>query len=384
MLNTTGARLSAALLGYVTLVIALLTLNPFYLALPKQIQFSLHTSPGDVLANIMLFLPIGFLYRLTSRRGGASLAGAGISVGIETLQLFIPARTASVMDIASNALGAGLGAIIHDLLSKHIEITSNTVGRLRLETPLMGFVYLLVPLLWVNSLALGESSDRWILTTLIGVCGAIMLSDVYRQWWKHARFKSAVYAALSAGTWFLVGSGPNLLRIFPTLMIGIGVTLLTAALTFISRPFTDRRFEHTTLKRVLPFFALYIFLAAVWYPLRPFEVWHGTLGFTSRLADTSLQDIYPRIEYLTAFTVLGYLSAEWRGRSEIPLARDLPRLIAIATGCALALEFLVGFQTGSGASLIRAILAAVSALFGGAIYHLLRDHVRFLLRNNTR
>jgi len=383
MLKSTGARLSAALLGYVTLVIVLLTLNPFYLALPRQIHFSLQTTPGDLLANIMLFLPIGFLYRLTSRRRGAFWVGASISAVIETLQLFIPARTASVMDIASNALGAGVGALLYDLLSKRLEITSTTVGRLRLETPLMGFVYLLIPLLWVNSLATDETPSRWILTVLIGICGAIILSDVYRQWWLHTKLQPAIYSALTAGGWFLVGSGLNLLsQTFSTLMILAGITLLTFILTFVSNPSTDRRFEHATLKRILPFFAFYVFLTAVWNPLRPLGTWHGIFGFTSRFADTSLQGIYPRIEYVVAFTVLGYLTAEWRGRSEIPLARDLLRLFVIATGCAFALEFLVGFQAGSGASLIRAILAIVSAFFGGAIYHLLRDHIHFLLGNS--
>ena len=109
------------------------------------------------------------------------------------------------------------------------------------------------------SSAVGETPDRWILTILIGVCGAITLSDIYRQWWKDARLKSAIYAAITAGGWFLVGSGHNLLsHMISTLTIGAVITLLTAVLTFVSRPPTDRRFELTTLKRVLPFFALYI------------------------------------------------------------------------------------------------------------------------------
>ena len=37
MLKTTGSRLFAALLGYLTLVILLLTLNPFYMRLPRHI-----------------------------------------------------------------------------------------------------------------------------------------------------------------------------------------------------------------------------------------------------------------------------------------------------------------------------------------------------------
>jgi len=155
--------------------------------------------------------------------------------------------------------------------------------------------------------------------------------------------------------------------------------LLTAALTPLPRRSTDRRFERRTLIRLLPFFALYLLLSALWPLDRPLEAWHGVFGLTSRLEDTSLHGMNARIEYLVAFTVLGYLSAEWRGRSELPLMKDLPRLILTTTVTALTLEILVGFQSGAGASLVRFVMVIASALFGGLIYHLLRAHIRLLL-----
>jgi glycopeptide antibiotics resistance protein len=90
---------------------------------------------------------VGFLYRLTTKQAGAFLLGAGISFSIETIQLFIPARTPSIIDILANALGTWLGAILYALISARIVITQGMLGRLRLETPLMGLVYLLIPLL---------------------------------------------------------------------------------------------------------------------------------------------------------------------------------------------------------------------------------------------
>ncbi len=157
MLKTSASRLSAALLGYMTLIILLLTLNPFYFVLPEYIHVSFFTSINDVVANILLFMPIGFLYRLT---GGklryAFLTGALVSFGIETTQLFIPARTTSLMDFSCNTLGAGLGAFVYDQFSARISVSSGAARQLRLETPLMGMVYLLLPLLWMNGLALTE------------------------------------------------------------------------------------------------------------------------------------------------------------------------------------------------------------------------------------
>src|SRR5215208_2686180 len=156
MLKTTGARLFGTFLGYIFLVILLLTLNPFYLVLSAQVNFTFQTTLDNLVANILLFLPVGFFYRLATARRGAFLLGAGLSLSIETIQLFIPARTSSVMDILANAIGAGLGAVLHDLVSTRLVITPNLMGRLRLETPLMGLIYLLIPLLWIDGLALDE------------------------------------------------------------------------------------------------------------------------------------------------------------------------------------------------------------------------------------
>jgi VanZ family protein len=322
---------------------------------------------------------VGFLYRLTTKRGGAFWLGAGISFSIETIQLFIPVRTPSVIDILANALGAGLGAFVYDLISERIVITQGMLGRLRLETPLMGLIYLLIPLLWIDVLALEEAPSRWILTVLLSICGAIIFSNLFRHWWESTNLRSIGYASLAAGAWFVIGAGPIFLQPSPVLIIAVIVILLTAILTVLPRSFTDRRFERNTLKLLLPVFVLYLLLLSLLFPFSPFDNWHAMFGFTERITDRSSQSLYSRVEYLAAFTVLGYLIAEWRGRLELPLRQDRPRLFLIVTSIALFLEFLSGFQIGRGTSLIRLVLAATGALFGGLIYHLARAHIRFLL-----
>jgi glycopeptide antibiotics resistance protein len=378
-MTKTGTRLSAALLGYFTLIILLLTLNPFYLAEPDRINFAFHSSMKDLISNILLFIPLGFFYRLTTKQRGAILLGAVLSFSIETMQLFIPVRTPSIIDILANTLSAGLGAILHDVISTRLVISQDTVARLRLETPLMGLIYLLLPLLWANTLNLSNSPDRWLLTTLIGISGAIVLSELFRHWWHVVDYRISGYASFAAGVWFFLGAGPALIQQISLLAIGLGVMFLAAILTSRPKRSSERRFEQTTLKRMFPVFMLYIILLAFWEPTRPLTAWHWALGFTDKIAETSMQGLIPRIEYLVSFTVLGYLFAEWRGRSETPLIQDLPRLFLISIGFALALEFFVGFQIGPGTSLIRMAVAVISALFGGSIYHLLRAHIRFLL-----
>lgn len=379
MLKTTMSRLALALLGYVILTILFLTLNPFYLAIPHRIHIELATYPEDVIENVIMFLPVGFLYRLITKRRGAWLLGALISISIEIAQIFIPARTTSPTDVLNNTLGTGLGSLLYDLFSSRIALTPKVIGRLRLETPLMGFTYLLIPLLWVNGLALAESSQRWPLTFLIGVCGAIVFNDVYRHWLDEKGLRLTIYASLSTGVWFLFGAGISLLRPFPSIWIMLTVVLVTAIITIMPRRFSDRRFEHDTLKWLIPIFALYIILLALWPPDRPFTDWHGMFGLTNQIRDTEWHGLLPRIEYLVAFSILGYLTAEWRGRAELTVAQDLLRLLAVAGGSALVLEILVGFQAGMGASLMRFILVTTAALFGGVIYHFLRNHIRFLL-----
>jgi VanZ family protein len=379
MFKATGARLFGTLLGYVILIILLLTLNPFYFSRPEEIVFNFYTGRSNLINNILLFLPVGFLYRLTTKKRGAVVFGAGLSFSIEITQFFIPARTPSIPDILANAVGAGLGALFYDLLSTRIIITQGVLGRLRLETPLMGLIYLFVPLLWINMLALGEAPHRWLLSLLLGICGAIIFSNLFRHWSKTIDFRIVGFASLAAGSWFLIGAGPTLLPSIPILIIGLGVMVLTAMLTMVRQPSADRRYERNTLKLLLPVLVPYLLLLTLFFPLRPLGSWHAIFGFTDSMADTSLQSLYPRVEHLAAFTVLGYIIAEWRGRLELSLREDLPGLLLIAACFALALEFLSGFQSGRGASLVRLVLSVTGSLCGGTIYHMSRAHIRFLL-----
>ena len=378
--NRTGQRLAAAVLGYIVLLIFLLTWNPFYLAQPDNLNLSLHIGPRDAIRNIILFLPVGFLYRLTRGSGaGAILLGLGISAIAEVGQLFMPARTPSFIDLGMNTLGSWLGAILHDLFASRIAMSPRLVGNLALEVPLMGLLYLLVPLLWVNRLITDDLS-RWLLTGMIGACGAIVLSDTFQQWWGSPRFRSLGRVAIAAATWFLVGMGPSLISQprFGFMSLA-AITILTTSLAAIPRPASDHRFERATLIRLIPIFIMYLFFSALWPPFQPMQPWHGVFGLTDQPVVEDVRINFRLLEHLATFTVLGYIAAEWRGRAELSWRRDLPRLLIIATISTLILEGLIGFQSGPGASLLRAIIAIGGALFGGAIYHLQRDHVRFLL-----
>ena len=79
----------------------------------------------DVLANAIAYLPLGFLLALGLRPflrpvlsviAGALLA-AGISIGMESLQLFLPARIPSNIDVMANATGGLIGALAAPLFA---------------------------------------------------------------------------------------------------------------------------------------------------------------------------------------------------------------------------------------------------------------------------
>lgn len=77
-----------------------------------------YTAPFDLVVNMLAYLPFGFLWAtvlsVRLKPGAAfalaTLAGGLFSLGIETVQNFLPSRVPSNLDLACNSLGAFLGA----------------------------------------------------------------------------------------------------------------------------------------------------------------------------------------------------------------------------------------------------------------------------------
>ena len=111
----------------------------------------------------------------------------------------------------------------------------------------------------------------------------------------------------------------------------------------------ERRFEIDTLRRFLPVFCLYLVVAALWPPTRSIVPWHGALGFINRLNGAGVVDVLVLLEQVGGFTLFGYALAEWRGRRELSLAADLPRVVACAHVLSSSLELAQGVLSGPGA-----------------------------------
>lgn len=74
----------------------------------------------DLVTNVLAYLPLGFLWatllQTAERRWpgvlGAVLFGTFLSLGLETIQNYLPSRVPSNVDLACNALGTALGALL--------------------------------------------------------------------------------------------------------------------------------------------------------------------------------------------------------------------------------------------------------------------------------
>jgi glycopeptide antibiotics resistance protein len=118
-------RWSLKLLLASVLLVLICTLYPFNFAVGESnplkqvaIGFTNRTNLQDLLANVILFIPLGFsvasLLHSANLRSIDKLAivlstGAALSSMVELLQVFLPARTPTYSDVLTNVMGAGLG-----------------------------------------------------------------------------------------------------------------------------------------------------------------------------------------------------------------------------------------------------------------------------------
>lgn len=123
---TPRQRFLAARWGYVAVVLlATLTqlhFSPDLAAAGERLVRAFTPSLGwrdaiDGLRNTVLFAGLGAVWVVTSRSGNvraeirrATLVGLALSATVEGLQVFSPVRTASIVDVTTNTLGALLGA----------------------------------------------------------------------------------------------------------------------------------------------------------------------------------------------------------------------------------------------------------------------------------
>jgi hypothetical protein len=263
------------------------------------------------------------------------------------------------------------------------------VGRLSLELPLMGLLYLLMPLLWVGSLSLGDNPLRLWMLALPVAFGATLLGIVQRQHFAPARGISNVgMAAVAAGA-VLVGAFPALIRA-PAEVLIFAAFAAAGVLRHALRPphSGERRFEVPALRTALPFYLTYLAACA----LAPFTEPGSALGLSAAADSVALRpiEILRLLNAAAAFTLLGYMVAELRARDEQPFGASVRRILAWSAPIALATRMAGDLAVGQAASwapeagVLWVALTVGAALYGGWLYHLQRGHVRALIERYGR
>lgn len=385
----TAARLGFALLAYMLAVTVIITLLPFRFEWPSAWRLLLSGEPTDTVANVLLFVPLGFLFRLSMPNARslpaltAAAAGALLSTAIEAAQLFEPARNSSLVDIAANTFGALIGALGFQRVVTRPRLDGRLVGRLALELPLMGLVFLLVPLLWIDSLASQGERARILMTLMLGLFGAILLGGMQRAYFGPVRAVKPWHTAFFAAAWFLVGAFPVVpWRPLELLCCAAGITLLCGALGAARRdPAANRRFEVPLLKSATPFYAAYVALVVVYPLVGNVGDWHFAIGFPE--ATSQQVEILRVLEIAAAFTLVGYMVAEFRGRSVVHYRDAIPRLVGSGIVLTLVVEAVRGYDGAQGASIARGVLMMAAAMYGGWLYYLQRAHVISVLSESS-
>ena len=114
--SATRPRLAAVIVVAATLVIAVATLRPGPWG-PTESRLCLicgQYGTMDALLNVLLFVPLGVGFGLTSVKPARAVAVMiAYSIAIEALQLrIIPGRDASAGDVVTNSLGGALGCLL--------------------------------------------------------------------------------------------------------------------------------------------------------------------------------------------------------------------------------------------------------------------------------
>lgn len=383
------------MLAYVATVVAVITLAPFRFVGRPDHGLSLEWTPVDLVMNVAMFLPLGFLWRV-ARPGLAQpverafLLGALGSATIELVQLFEPARYSSAIDVLTNATGMALGALCFDRIGSRLE-PSRAVRSLALELPVMGLVYLLLPLAWLAGLAALDQELRGVLLLPIGATAGAILGSVhggYREPLASAG-GSLLSLATAAALWTVVALLPtgthDVMLSAGVLATTIGAATLRSIATSRLRASAgngvDKRFELPTLRLALPLFAAYLALSSLW----PFDViarsaeWQGGLSLLPTGTPLSQAELFRILEHTAAFTVAGYVAAEYHGRDVRRYRDAVSKVLGWCMPAAVLLELLRGWHPRYGASGALLALATGAGMFGGWLYVLQRDHVRAII-----
>jgi len=359
--------------------IAIITLVPFAFRVPEHWRLTGFVTLSDLVQNVALFVPLGFAVAFAG--GRAIVVGAAASLTVEMLQLFVPGRYASPLDLATNTLGAWLGAALYRSLAGAVGRRHQGAGVRALDLPLMGSVYLIVPLVWLVGLSHGSEIGRLWLVSFPLLGGAIVLGSMSRHYLEPRGMSRAVGAFAATG-WAALALLPGWhqsWRAVAALSLAAGAVTALLAWLVAHREAVGRRFEIVTVRRAVIPLVVFLAVAGAW-PVDALEPgWSWSLGWSRTTHALARESILQVLELCAGSAVIGYLIAESRSRAVEPAERTRWVLGLMALTMALALELLRSVHPHRGGSVAEAGLLFAATGFGGLLYARQRAYVLALL-----
>jgi VanZ family protein len=233
----------------------------------------------DVVANVLLFLPFGFLFHGAispaprhPRPAGVALAAFAALVfaaALEIAQLFAADRVASAIDVEANVAGAALGAALASLVFARMDRRgAPMIGRVRRDPALLGLAIVVAHLaaqsfypfavtLDVGTLADNLRSGRWWpfaipdqnwadivmdrivpFALLAMLLGTATRSRFGRRWTGGLIASATAFAlALELGKLFVVGRAPGMANVLLALPgIALGALAVSRVSAGVSTP----------------------------------------------------------------------------------------------------------------------------------------------------
>lgn len=381
--NKTGVRLGRVVLVYVALTIAVITLAPFRFSLASINPVTLGLRSLDAAMNVIMFVPIGFIYQLSRRRGitsglGKAFAlGAVLSLLCECAQMFEPGRIPAVADVVTNTIGSGVGAALAIVAFGRTD-PATAVRAFAVELPLMGVVYMLVPVAWLLAVGSGSDARGW-LVLFLAVCAAWIIAEVFTSF-ERAPLRRAMLATCA---WCIVALAPTAIESLARGGVAAGIAIMICAARALvprrEQQDTDRRFEAKTLRVVLPLLCIYIIGSSLTPMLAPRADWLGFVQLFHDAGTPSNTEIFRALEHIAGFTLIGYAIAEYGGRVRERFSAVVGPVLGFAIVASMLLEIARGWHRAYGASASMFALTLLGAALGGWLYVLQLAHVRVLV-----
>jgi len=347
---------------------------------------------SDIIQNIMLFMPFGFLgyfsliYKSSlARKAVVVLMGASLSTSVEFLQIFSPVRYPALSDVIFNTVGTAVGLLVAMTFKRSVlGFKSNPVARRFLDAPsafpAIVFVGLVVAGCWEPfdfSLDVGMVIDhikplirhpfafakpdddlmsfiRFLLASLF-TCRLLAEAGLRRPALLGAALLGALGVALELSQTFVQSR-------MPELQDAIVAILGSAAggVSFFFPGFHRRRRTWTLAGATMIFLSA---AARAWYPyqLSPHYSGFNWVLFMPYYEHTTFQALGDFIEDAMLFFPLGFLLAYFQ-----PKARMEVKSALLSGALAFVVEVMQGFVPGRYADATD-VLGAVLGGFAGAL-----------------